>query len=166
LRSRLGIGESGRDVMVDHIASDSTKCDRGHYAGLGEASTRGTFWLDQEYVRTTQATTTTTMNQFVQRVVNYVANEILIKGLANSKTFQRFAVKTDHSLRKGTESLQQTIEELAKQQVRTSSSSTTARQRPPPIKPQTGACPRFRDDATAVPPAGGPTMSRSVDFMK
>jgi hypothetical protein len=77
------------------------------------------------------------MNQFVQRVVNYVANEILIKGLANSKTFQRFAVKTDHSLRKGTESLQQTIEELSKQQVRTSHTSTTAR-RPPPIKPQTG----------------------------
>mmetsp|Transcript_5530 Transcript_5530/g.6786 ORF Transcript_5530/g.6786 Transcript_5530/m.6786 type:complete len:147 (-) Transcript_5530:1441-1881(-) len=39
------------------------------------------------------------MNQFFQRVANYVANEILIKGLANSKTFQRFAVRTDAHLR-------------------------------------------------------------------
>jgi hypothetical protein len=80
------------------------------------------------------------MNQFVQRVVHYVANEILIKGLANSKTFQRFAVKTDQSLRKGTEQLNQTMEELTKQQqqqqFRTSSSSSAARQ--PPSKPQMG----------------------------
>lgn len=53
------------------------------------------------------------MNQFVQRVANYVANEIIIKGLAHNKTFQRFAVRTDASLRdvqkKGVETLEQTI---------------------------------------------------------
>ena len=38
------------------------------------------------------------MNQFIQRVANYIANEVLIKGLANSKTFQRFAVRTNKSL--------------------------------------------------------------------
>jgi hypothetical protein len=80
------------------------------------------------------------MNQFVQRVVHYVANEVLIKGLANSKTFQRFAVKTDQSLRKvreqGTEQLNQTMEELTKQQQQQFRSTTAARQ--PPSKPQTG----------------------------
>jgi hypothetical protein len=35
------------------------------------------------------------MNAFVQRVANYIANEVLIKGLANSRIFQRFAVRTD-----------------------------------------------------------------------
>ena len=60
------------------------------------------------------------MNQFVQRIANYVANEILIKGLANSKTFQKFAVRTSKQYEEihktGTEKLTQTFEELAKQQ--------------------------------------------------
>jgi hypothetical protein len=60
------------------------------------------------------------MNQFVQRIANYVANEVLIKGLANSKTFQKFAVRTskqyDELHKTGTEKLTQTFEELAKQQ--------------------------------------------------
>jgi hypothetical protein len=38
------------------------------------------------------------MSQFVQRLANYLANEVLIKGLAHSRTFQRFAVRTDRSL--------------------------------------------------------------------
>jgi hypothetical protein len=60
------------------------------------------------------------MNQFVQRIANYVANEIIIKGLANSKTFQRFAVRTSKQYedlqKQGTEKLTETLEELAKQQ--------------------------------------------------
>ncbi len=39
------------------------------------------------------------MSQFIQRLVNHLANEVLIKGLANSKTFQRFAVRTDSALK-------------------------------------------------------------------
>jgi len=38
------------------------------------------------------------MSQFVQRLANYLANEVLIKGLANSKVFQRWAVRTDRTL--------------------------------------------------------------------
>jgi hypothetical protein len=68
------------------------------------------------------------MNQFVQRIANYVANEIIIKGLANSKTFQKFAVRTNKQYedfhKQGTEKLTETLEELAKQQ----SSSKTASQ--------------------------------------
>jgi inosine/xanthosine triphosphate pyrophosphatase family protein len=60
------------------------------------------------------------MNQFVQRLANYVANEVIIKGLANSRTFQRFAVRTNKQYndfsKQGTEQLEKTIEELAKQQ--------------------------------------------------
>jgi hypothetical protein len=78
------------------------------------------------------------MNQFVQRVVHYVANEILIKGLANSKTFQRFAVKTDQSLRKGTEQLNQTMEELTKQQQQQLFRTGSSAARQPPSKPQMG----------------------------
>jgi hypothetical protein len=38
------------------------------------------------------------MSQFVQRLANYLANEVLIKGLAHSRTFQRFALRTDQTL--------------------------------------------------------------------
>ncbi|KAG7369813.1 hypothetical protein IV203_027559 [Nitzschia inconspicua] len=72
------------------------------------------------------------MNQFVQRIANYVANEIVIKGLANSKTFQRFAVRTNKQYEElhkhGTEKLTETLEELAKKQtgVGTSQNGTSA----------------------------------------
>ena len=35
---------------------------------------------------------------FFSRVMNYVFNELLVDALANSKTFQRFAVRTDKAL--------------------------------------------------------------------
>jgi len=77
-------------------------------------------------------------NQFIQRVVNYVANEVIIKGLANSRTFQRFAVRTDKSLqdltKASSETFQQAMNELAqqqqKQQVRLSSSQAGPPQPP------------------------------------
>ena len=36
---------------------------------------------------------------FFSRVMNYVFNELLVDALANSKTFQRFAARTDKALR-------------------------------------------------------------------
>ena len=72
----------------------------------------------------------TTMNQFVQRVANYVANEILIKGLANSKTFQRFAVRTNKSYSEAQEAAKKTFEDnlenLAKQATSTADGAATA----------------------------------------
>ena len=38
---------------------------------------------------------------FVSRLANYVLNEFLVDALANSKTFQRFAVRADDAMRKG-----------------------------------------------------------------
>ena len=78
--------------------------------------------------------------QFIQRVVNYLANEVIIKGLANSKTFQRFAVRTDATIRDvhktGTETLNQTLEETlaaaATQQAKAGAAAG------PPPKPLTG----------------------------
>lgn len=70
------------------------------------------------------------MNNFVSRIANYVANEILIKGLANSRTFQRFAVRTDQTWKEmkktGTEHISTAFEEAVKQQVRHASSSSKA----------------------------------------
>ena len=77
-------------------------------------------------------------NQFFQRVVNYVANEILIKGLANSKTFQKVAVRTDHQIRQfrqaGEEHVNKTLEEMTKQQA----AGTTAGPGIPPKAPLRG----------------------------
>lgn len=36
---------------------------------------------------------------FFQRVMNYVFNELLVNTLANSRSFQRFAIKTDAVLK-------------------------------------------------------------------
>lgn len=70
------------------------------------------------------------MNQFFQRVANYVANEILIKGLANSKTFQRFAVRTDAQLRNLKETSNETInsklDEIHKTATKTAFSSSSS----------------------------------------
>ena len=59
-------------------------------------------------------------NQFIQRVANYVANEIVVKGLANSRTFQRFAVQTNKQYedltKQSAEQLSKKLEELAKKQ--------------------------------------------------
>jgi hypothetical protein len=51
------------------------------------------------------------MNQFIQRVANYVANEIIVKGLAQSKTFQKFAVRTNKSYTEAQETAKKTFEE-------------------------------------------------------
>mmetsp|Transcript_23948 Transcript_23948/g.56579 ORF Transcript_23948/g.56579 Transcript_23948/m.56579 type:complete len:118 (+) Transcript_23948:98-451(+) len=55
-------------------------------------------------------------SQFFQRVANYVANEVIVKGLANSRTFQRFAVRADKQFKdvheKGTENITKTVEEF------------------------------------------------------
>ena len=67
------------------------------------------------------------MNQFIQRVANYVANEVIIKGLAHNKTFQRFAVRTDQQFKDvqkmGTEQITKTVEGLSST---TSSGAATA----------------------------------------
>lgn len=74
--------------------------------------------------------------QFIQRLVNYLANEVLIKGLANSKTFQKFAVRTDASLREvhkaGTETLEQAVRSAA------SSGTSTGAAAGPPVPPLRG----------------------------
>lgn len=76
------------------------------------------------------------MNQFIQRVANYVANEIIIKGLANSKTFQRFAVRADARLRdlhkKGTETFTSAFEEINAQQAKAESVAAQGPPKPPP----------------------------------
>ncbi|KAL7533938.1 hypothetical protein ACHAXR_005537 [Thalassiosira sp. AJA248-18] len=69
------------------------------------------------------------MNQFIQRVANYIANEVFIKGLAESKTFQRFAVHTDRHVQKvkkeGLEHVNTQIDELHKQATRAAYSTST-----------------------------------------
>ena len=84
------------------------------------------------------------MNQFVQRVANYIANEVLIKGLANSKTFQRFAVRTDSHLQKmkteGTESFEEMTKRAASTLSEAADSTATAAGNPggPPLPPPRG----------------------------
>jgi hypothetical protein len=86
------------------------------------------------------------MNQFIQRIVNHVANEIIIKGLANSRTFQRFAVRADKSLKDlhetSTDTLNSAFNEFAstatQQQVRSTSTAAAANRLRRPEPPLTG----------------------------
>mmetsp|Transcript_24236 Transcript_24236/g.43699 ORF Transcript_24236/g.43699 Transcript_24236/m.43699 type:complete len:116 (+) Transcript_24236:92-439(+) len=94
------------------------------------------------------------MNQFIQRVANYIGNELFIKGLAESKTFQKFAVHTDRHIQKykkdGMEHVNAQIDELHKQATKaaysTSSSNSASASAgggnnmlKPPRKPMEGA---------------------------
>jgi hypothetical protein len=87
--------------------------------------------------------TSKAMNQFVARIVNHFVNEVLIEGLAKSRTFQRFAVLTDAAIKDvhkaSSEKLKTTFEEFAGQQMNGSSNmagggSVTG----PPLKPLAG----------------------------
>jgi hypothetical protein len=76
------------------------------------------------------------MNQFIQKVANYIGNEVIIKGLANSRTFQRFAVRTDASIKEmhktGSDSLNKTFDEFTGEQIR--NASTKAGPPQPPLR--------------------------------
>lgn len=78
-------------------------------------------------------------NQFFQRVANYVANEIVVKGLANSKTFQRFAVRTNKQYEEVTkqsaDQLSKTLENITQQQAGNAASSSL---KGPPQPPKRG----------------------------
>ena len=68
---------------------------------------------------------------FITRVVNYVANEIIVKGLSNSRTFQKFAVRTNKQYEElnkhGTDKISKTLEEIVlKQQAAAAEGSTAA----------------------------------------
>jgi hypothetical protein len=86
------------------------------------------------------------MNQFIARVVNHVVNEVIVVGLAKSRTFQRFAVRTENTLQSvqkaGAESLlKQTFGEGvagAESSATAAAASKTARSGGPPPKPLTG----------------------------
>jgi hypothetical protein len=83
------------------------------------------------------------MNQFVSRLANYIGNELLIKGLANSKTFQRFALRTDHSVQQLKKQTNESFEEMTKRAasaVTDGSANSSAAGTPggPPIPPLRG----------------------------
>lgn len=82
----------------------------------------------------------TMSQQFISRVVNYVANEILVKGLANSRTFQKFAVRTNQQYQEfnknGAEKFAKAVEDIAKSQGPSSAAASGAAQGGPLQPPQ------------------------------
>ncbi|MED6218845.1 hypothetical protein PIB30_030405 [Stylosanthes scabra] len=52
---------------------------------------------------------------FMQRVLSYVVNEVVVNGLANSPTFQRFAVRTSKQIENISKQAVQKRQELAEQ---------------------------------------------------
>ncbi|KAK3274544.1 hypothetical protein CYMTET_17272 [Cymbomonas tetramitiformis] len=36
---------------------------------------------------------------FFQKIISYVANQVLVEGLANSRTFQQFAIRSDKAMK-------------------------------------------------------------------
>lgn len=51
---------------------------------------------------------------FLSRVLQYLANEVIVKGLANNPSFQRFAVRSAEQARALTKSVHETVQETAK----------------------------------------------------
>ncbi|KAG6432455.1 hypothetical protein SASPL_104031 [Salvia splendens] len=52
---------------------------------------------------------------FIHRVLSYVANELIVNGLANNLSFQRFAVRTSRKMNEISEIAAQKKKELAEQ---------------------------------------------------
>ncbi|KAI4353377.1 hypothetical protein L6164_002334 [Bauhinia variegata] len=52
---------------------------------------------------------------FMQRVISYVVNEMVVNGLANSPAFQRFAVRTSRRIEDISSKAAQKKQELAEQ---------------------------------------------------
>ncbi|KAL8509122.1 hypothetical protein ACS0TY_016350 [Phlomoides rotata] len=52
---------------------------------------------------------------FIHRVLSYVANEVIVNGLANSPKFQRFAVRTSRKMDELSDIAAQKKKELAEQ---------------------------------------------------
>ncbi|XP_038903248.1 uncharacterized protein LOC120089892 [Benincasa hispida] len=52
---------------------------------------------------------------FMHRVVSYLVNEVLVNSLANSRTFQRFAVRTSKQIEEISNKAAQKKQELAEQ---------------------------------------------------
>lgn len=52
---------------------------------------------------------------FLGRIMHYILGEVLVKSLANSKTFQRFAVKTDAIITKNKAKIAEHSDKIAEQ---------------------------------------------------
>ncbi|XP_010312307.1 uncharacterized protein [Solanum lycopersicum] len=52
---------------------------------------------------------------FIHRVISYVANELIVNGLSNSPSFQRFAVRTSKRMEDLSKLAQQKRQEIADQ---------------------------------------------------
>jgi len=50
---------------------------------------------------------------FIGKIVGYFVNEIVVKVLANNKSFQRFAVKTDHHIKNSAQKAKDVSERVA-----------------------------------------------------
>ncbi|XP_051113855.1 uncharacterized protein LOC127239653 [Andrographis paniculata] len=52
---------------------------------------------------------------FIHRVISYVANELIVNGLANSPKFQRFAVRTSKKMEEISDLAAEKKKEIAEQ---------------------------------------------------
>jgi len=52
------------------------------------------------------------MNAFITRIANYLANEILVKQLSQSKTFQQMALRTHLRVEKTKEFMKEGVEKV------------------------------------------------------
>ncbi|KAJ4798887.1 UvrABC system C protein [Rhynchospora pubera] len=52
---------------------------------------------------------------FLGRVMSYIVNEIVVEGLANNRSFQRFAVKTNKTIQELSNKAAQAKEEILEQ---------------------------------------------------
>ena len=55
------------------------------------------------------------MSQFFGKIMTWIANEVVVKTLANSKSFQRFALRTDTFARENLSKAQETITKTMKE---------------------------------------------------
>lgn len=55
-------------------------------------------------------------NPFFQRIMQWLANEVIVKGLANNPAFQRFAVRSSQQARELTKKTSEVVKNLSESQ--------------------------------------------------
>eukprot|EP00542_Grammatophora_oceanica_P009186 CAMPEP_0194046340 /NCGR_PEP_ID=MMETSP0009_2-20130614/20872_1 /TAXON_ID=210454 /ORGANISM="Grammatophora oceanica, Strain CCMP 410" /LENGTH=101 /DNA_ID=CAMNT_0038691587 /DNA_START=110 /DNA_END=415 /DNA_ORIENTATION=+ len=78
--------------------------------------------------------------QFFARILNHVMNEVVVKGLAESRMFQRFALRTHNNVQEikktGTEYMSQSMDQMEKEMAK--NATTTMNRKGPPQPPVRG----------------------------
>mmetsp|Transcript_10699 Transcript_10699/g.15757 ORF Transcript_10699/g.15757 Transcript_10699/m.15757 type:complete len:98 (+) Transcript_10699:127-420(+) len=77
-------------------------------------------------------------SQFIQKLIHQLVNQVVVKGLAESKMFQRFAVHTQSTVEQASKQGNEYLNKAASEALNATASTATAATKGPPQAPLRG----------------------------